>query len=407
MSILVLNAGSSTLKFSLFNGDADEVLCRGMVDWQGRKNVATLKLELASPSEDLVEHAELPNYGDAVSWICRSLDEHGFRDPIRAVGHRVVHGGTEFGEPVVIDESVNIRLQKISKLAPLHHPPVLATFQATRRELRDAKQVAVFDTTFFANLPRKSIVYPVPYDWFERYGVRRFGFHGISHSYCAKRAEQLMDRVGDPKFRLIVCHLGSGASATAIVGGQPINTTMGFTPLEGLMMGTRSGSIDPGILIHLLQEHGYDAAGLQEKLNRHSGLLGVSGVSSDFRTIEKAAANPQINGNGRAALAIEMFADRIRSTIGSFSVSMGGVDGIVFTAGIGENSSTLRAQVCKGLECLGLELDSTQNDNAVPDCDIATRDSQARILVIRTQEEQMVAQETLRVLDQSRSTIRT
>ncbi|MFT5301385.1 MAG: acetate kinase [Mariniblastus sp.] len=407
MSILVLNAGSSTLKFALFDGDAENDLCHGVVDWQGHKNLATLKLKAVSLSDEFVAHAELASYGDAVGWICRSLEENGFRDLIVAVGHRVVHGGTEFRKPVIIDDSVNERLRKISKLAPLHHPPVLATFEATSIELPDATQVAVFDTTFFADLPKKAVVYPVPYDWHERYGVRRFGFHGISHSYCAKRAERLLGRVGDPDLRLIVCHLGSGSSATAIIGGHPINTTMGFTPLEGLMMGTRSGSIDPGIMIYLMQEHGYSADRLAEELNRNSGLLGVSGVSSDFRTIEKAAESPAINGNGRAALAIEMFADRVRSTIGGLAVTMGGVDGLVFTAGIGENSATLRQQVCQGLECLGLQLDVFQNETIRSDADIATPDSIGRILVIRTREERMVACETIRLLNRTKNSVNT
>ena len=238
------------------------------------------------------------------------------------------------------------------------------------------------------------MIYPVPYEWYEQYGIRRFGFHGISHAYCAGRAAELLDRKHDDSLRLIVCHLGNGCSATAVSGGRPLATTMGFTPLDGLMMGTRSGSIDPGILTYLLQHEGFDADRLEEDLNRRSGLLSVSGVSSDLRDIERAADA----GNARARLAIEMFTDRIRSTIGSFAVLPGGVDALVFTAGIGEHSPGIRSDVCEGLQSLGLHLDAVRNRSALADCDIATSQSPGRILLIHTREEQMIAREAQRLL---------
>ena len=364
-----------------------------MVDWEGHSQSATLTLR-ASKVKPNHWQTQLADYGDAVAWNLRELPECGFADPIRIIGHRVVHGGTKFRDSVLIDAHVSQAMQDLARLAPLHHPPVLTTFKATQTALPDVPQVAVFDTSYFADLPDRAIVYPVPYKWYETYGIRRFGFHGISHQYCATRAADLMQQADDRSLRLIICHLGSGCSATAVCGGRPIATTMGFTPLEGLMMGTRSGSIDPGILIYLMQEHDWDAKQYQETLNRHSGLLGVSGISSDYRQVVEAAAA----GHVRAKLAIDMFADRVRSTIGSLAVTLGGVDGLVFTAGIGENSAPLRWEVCQGLACLGLRIDEHRNRNCKADCNLAAQDSLGQILVIQTREEQMVASETKRML---------
>jgi len=284
-------------------------------------------------------------------------------------------------------------LEQISQLAPLHNPPALKTIATTQKALPASTQVVVFDTAFFADLPERSFMYPLPYEWHDLYGIRRFGFHGISHSYCSTRAAEILDRQNDESLRLVICHLGNGCSATAVRGKNPVATTMGFTPMEGLMMGTRAGSIDPGILLYLLQQHDISAAELDESLNRHSGLLGVSGISSDFREVEMAAHA----GTQRASLAIEMFVDRIRSTIGSLAVSLGGIDGLIFTAGIGENSSSLRSRVCKGLECLGLYLDEEKNQNGQTDSDIALAQSSGRILIIRTREELMIAREVQRL----------
>ena len=388
MSILVLNAGSSTLKFALFNVKSDQELCSGMVDWQGDLKNASLTIRTSSTGKKQSQ-VELADYGDAVRLTLRALQQNGFDQPIQFVGHRVVHGGAEFRDSVLIDEQVGQSLQKISKLAPLHHPPVLATFDATQKALPETPQVAVFDTSFFSRLPDKEVVYPLPFEWHEKYGIRRFGFHGISHEYCSVRAAKLLGRPHDPDLRLVICHLGNGCSATAVRGGEPVTTTMGFTPLEGLMMGTRCGSVDPGILIYMMQEHGFGSQQLEESLNRQSGLLGVSGISSDYRLVEQAEAS----GNKRASLAIDMFVDRVRSAIGSLAVTLGGIDALIFTAGIGENSAAVRSQVCDGLGCLGLCLDETLNQTKHADCDVAKAESLARILVVRTREEQMVADE--------------
>lgn len=392
MSILVLNTGSSTLKFAIFDDAATSELAGGVIDWRDSGKAA--KLTFRTPNAD-DRHTTRDVVDDDVVWILQTLSENGFDESIRAVGHRVVHGGTDFVKPTLIDKQVSRSLERISDLAPLHNPPALTTIKAASTTLPDAAQVAVFDTAFFADLPPRAFLYPIPYEWYEQYGIRRFGFHGISHAYCAARAAKLLGREGDGSLRLVVCHLGNGCSATAVRGGRPVATTMGFTPMEGLMMGTRCGSIDPGILINLLQQHGFDADQLEASLNRRSGLLGISGVSFDFRQVEQAAAS----NDQRAQLAIEMFCDRVRSTIGSLAVTLGGIDGLVFTAGIGEYSVAMRTHVCSGLQCLGLHLDENKNQCRSADSDIATTQSPGRILLIRTCEERMIAQEVQRLIE--------
>jgi len=393
MSILVLNAGSSSLKFSVFDDAARDKLAGGMVERNARGENDTLTLRL-SHSEGQHFDKERVDASDDVLWILRGLASVGLNDPIRAVGHRVVHGGTEFRRSTQIDDKFCESLKSICELAPLHNPPALAVIEAARKALPEAPHFAVFDTSFFADLPPARFLYPVPYEWYEQFGIRRFGFHGISHAYCAARAAELLDRQGDPSTRVIICHLGNGCSATGIRGGVPIATTMGFTPLEGLMMGTRSGSIDPGLLLHLLQSERQTPDELAHTLNHRSGLLGVSDVSSDFRDVQQAADS----GDKRAQFAIEMFADRVRSTIGSLAVTLGGVDALVFTAGIGEHSNRLRTHVMQGLECLGIQLDEDRNRSSKADCDIASKDSTGRVFIIHTEEERMIACEGLKFI---------
>jgi acetate kinase len=253
-------------------------------------------------------------------------------------------------------------------------------------------QVAVFDTAYYCHMPEKSFIYPLPYEWYEEWGIRRFGFHGISHAYCAERAAEM---TGDnsTELRIVSCHLGNGCSATATWNSAAVATTMGFTPMEGLMMGTRSGSIDPGILLYLQQSGRLSTEELDHALNHQSGLLGVSGISSDFRQVERAS----MKGDERARLALDIFADRVRGAIGALAVNMSGIDVLVFTGGIGENSSSLRTMVCKGMECLGLRLDSERNNKCQPDCDIADKGSSVRILVVHTNEELLIAREARRL----------
>ena len=311
---------------------------------------------------------------------------------ITAVGHRVVHGGAEFRTSVLIDHKVKAAIARLSELAPLHNPPALKAIEAAEAALPAKPQVAVFDTAFYVDLPPRAYLYPVPYDWHLHWGIRRFGFHGISHAYCASRAANMMGREL-AQLRIITCHLGGGCSATAVRGGLAVGTTAGFSPLEGLMMGTRCGSIDPGILLYLQRQQMLTHEELDQSLNRFSGLLGVSGVSADLGQIEAAAAK----GNQRAALAFDMFADRVRSSIGALATTLGGVDALTFTDRIGERSVALRAAVCEGLQFMGVRIDPERNATGRPDIDIAAKDSPVRVLVIHTEEELMVAREAYRV----------
>lgn len=363
MAILVLNAGSSTLKFGLFESGAAEAAAAKTVE--GTDLRTSLRQALAAARGRRIE----------------------------AVGHRVVHGGTAFRRSVRIDEAVRSTLERLCELAPLHNPPALQGIAAAAEALPGIPQVAVFDTAFYADLPPMAYVYPIPYEWFTDWGIRRFGFHGISHAWCAQRTAELLGE-GAGAQRFITCHLGNGASATASRGGIAIATTMGYTPMEGLMMGTRCGSIDPGILPAVERERGLTAEQLEEILNHRSGLLGVSGVSSDFRQVEAA----ERAGNARARLALEIYADRVRSAVGALAVTLGGVDALVFTAGIGENAARLRASICEGLECLGLRLDPASNAACRPDADVSSADSAAPILVLHAREELMIARETRRVV---------
>ncbi len=385
VSIMVINAGSTSLKFGLFDADARESLASGSIDWaDGNRQRARFLLRRGSCEE----RSEVAVADDSAAATCavRALTAEG---GVTVVGHRVVHGGTEFRNSTLIDNQVEATIAGLAALGPLHNPPALAAIRAVRCVLPRVPQVAVFDTAFFARLPARAYLYANPYEWYEKFGVRRIGFHGISLSYCAGHAMELLGR--DPsESRLVICHLGGGCSATAVRGGEPVTTTMGFTPLDGLMMGTRSGSVDPGVLIHLLRHRGLTVNDLDDALTHRSGLLGVSGVSSDLAQIEAAARQ----GHQRAQLAFEMFADRVRSAIGGLAVTMGGVDALVFTDRVGENSPALRAAACDGLECLGVRLDHQRNTSGRPDADIATNDSPVRILVIHTQEELMIARET-------------
>jgi len=330
---------------------------------------------------------------DAAATEC-AIQALGTEHEIKAVGHRVVHGGTEFQDATRIDAKVKATIARLAELAPLHNPPALEAIKGAEIALPNVPQVAVFDTAFFARLPPRAHVFALPYEWYEKWGVRRFGFHGISNAYCVGRAAEMLGR-SQAGLRLVICHLGGGCSATAVRGGNPLMTTMGFTPLAGLMMGTRSGSVDPGVLIHVQRRCGLTVDDLDEALNHRSGLAGLSGISADMAAVEAAASQ----GNKRAQLAFDIFADTVRSTIGALAVTLGGVDALVFTDRVGEGSPALRAAACGGLECVGLRLDAQRNAACRPDADVATTDSPGRILVIHTLEELMIARETRRVLN--------
>jgi acetate kinase len=370
VSVLALNAGSSTLKFSLFAGRSMELAADGIVEEPALK--ADLK--------------------EGVSAVLSAIRDRIASDPVVAVGHRVVHGGRAFTGSVPVDARVLEEITRLSELAPLHNPPAIAAIAAARTAVPGVPHIAVFDTAFFADLPAERHVYPLPYEWYSERGIRRYGFHGISHAYCAGRAAEFLGRQPEG-FRAVICHLGNGCSASATLGGKAIATTMGFTPLEGMVMGSRAGSVDPGILIYAMERMGLSAGELGEVLQRRSGLLGVSGVSSDFRAVQEAA----MEGNGRARLALSIYANSVRDAIGTLAVTLGGVDSLVFTAGVGENSAPLRGEVCRGLECLGLRLDPERNQALRPDADIAAAGTGGRILILRTREDLHIARETLRV----------
>lgn len=341
MSILAVNSGSSSLKLSLFDCEAKELLRSG---------------------SDLREFTN---------------------EDVKIVGHRFVHGGSRFRKPVVIDKQVWSELKEISELAPLHNPRALKTYEDAHALFPSARHVGVFDTAFFSDLPERAFIYAAPYDWYANWGIRRYGFHGISHEYCAGQA-------ASPR-RLVILHLGSGCSASAIRDGKPIATSMGFTPLDGLVMATRSGSIDPGILFHVMRTHGLSVDDVERALNKSSGLLGVSGISSDYREVEKAGAA----GNARARLALDIFTDAIVSVVGAYAALLGGLDGLVFTGGVGENNASLRSSVCERLTWTGLQIDIRANDTCTPDHDIATAASRVRVLVIHTREGLMIARAAL------------
>jgi acetate kinase len=308
----------------------------------------------------------------------------------------VVHGG-QFTSSVRITPDIRSRISALADLAPLHNPPSLETLAAAEAELPSVPHVAVFDTAFHATLPPEARTYPVPANWTRDWGIRRYGFHGLSHAYCARRAAEMLGRPAD-ELRLVICHLGHGCSASAVHGGRCVDTTMGFTPLEGLMMGTRSGSIDPSIVLHVQQHHGLTAEEVESALNRESGLLGVSDISADMRQVLASARE----GHDQARLALGIYTRRVRQAIGALAVTMAGVDALVFTAGVGEHSGQVRASICTGLECLGLELDPQANAECRPDADVALTGSRGRVLVIATREDVTMLREVIRVLEGTR-----
>jgi acetate kinase len=388
MNFLLLNAGSSSLKATLMGAVNGRVIARGQADWAG----SVTRYQCAGP--DNKEHSEeVPwkGHAKAVRRFVADLQTPQ-RSDLAAVGHRIVHGGP-FTSSVRITPEIRSRINALADLAPLHNPPSLETLTAAETELPGLPQVAVFDTAFHATLPPEAHTYPVPDHWTRDWGIRRFGFHGLSHAYCARRAVEMLERSAD-ELRLVICHLGHGCSASAVRGGRCVDTTMGFTPLDGLMMATRSGSLDPSIVLHVQQHHGLTAEQVEAALNRESGLLGVSGISGDMRQVLAAAKG----GHEQARLALGIYTHRVRQAIGALTVTMGGIDALVFTAGVGEHAAPIRESVCAGLECLGLELDVEANGSASPDLDVARSGSRGRILVIATREDVTMLREVVQVL---------
>ena len=391
MKVLVINAGSSSVKYHLYSMPQAEVLAQGVVERIGDKR-SNLSHFFNGKTHAIQKRVK--DVGKAMELILETLvsrDVGVIEDfsEIGGVGHRVVHGGEEFTGSVIIDEKVIASIKKYVDLAPLHNPHNLAGIRSVQRRLPDAKQVACFDTAFHATIPKAAYMYALPYELYEKYGIRRYGFHGISHRYVARRAAAIMGR-GKYDINAVTCHLGNGCSITAVKQGRSIDTSMGFTPLEGVPMGTRSGDLDPSILFYL-GDRGYDAKALKELCNKKSGLLGISGVSNDVRTLEKLAGK----GDSRAKLAIDVFCYRIKKYIGVYCAVLETVDAVVFTGGIGENAVYLRQQICTGLTQLGVRLDREKNRTAVAkEAEISTEDSRVKVFVIPTNEQVAIAKDT-------------
>jgi acetate kinase len=385
MKVLVLNSGSSTVKYQLFEtslelmaANEDRMLVRGIVDRIGE----------AVPDHAAAVEIALNQLTDPQRGAVRTLEE------IEAVGHRIVHGGDYFSEPVRIDESVVERIRECIALAPLHNPDNLSTYESCRERMPGAAHVAVFDTAFHQTLPPKAYTYGLPYEICAPYKLRRYGFHGTSHRYVALRFAEIHRRPPED-FKLITCHLGNGCSMCAIDRGRSVDTSMGLTPLEGLLMGTRSGDTDPGAVLHIMQWERLNVEQMDSLLNHASGLYGISGVSNDMRTLLESVRG----GNGRARLAIDVFCYRIRKYIGAYFAALSGVDAVVFTAGIGENAPAIRAAACESLEALGIRIDPARNEAALGvEADISADGAATRVWVIPTNEELLIGRDTVRCI---------
>ncbi|MHC4511441.1 MAG: acetate/propionate family kinase [Planctomycetota bacterium] len=403
MKVLVINAGSSSVKYHLYEMPQAKVLATGYVERIGEQ---TSELSHFFGGQTCTRPTEVQNVARAMEIVFETLvdEQVGILrqiSEIDAVGHRVVHGGEEFTGSVIIDEKVIASVERFADLAPLHNPPNLEGILAAQHHLPDAKQVACFDTAFHATIPKVAYMYALPYELYEKYGIRRYGFHGISHRYVARRAAALMGR-GKYDINAITCHLGNGCSVTAVKNGRSIDTSMGLTPLEGVPMGTRSGDLDPAILFYLADK-GYDIKVLKNLCNKQSGLLGISGVSNDVRNLEEFAEK----GHARAMLAIDVFCYRIKKYIGAYAVVMDSVDAIVFTGGIGEHAVLLRERICNTVAQIGVRLDHAANRAAVgTEAEISTADSEVKVFVIPTNEQAAIASDTYKLsADQSVNSI--
>lgn len=391
--IIAINAGSSSLKFQLFDMPEEKVITKGIVE---RIGLAHAVFTIVVKGEKRTKELEIPNHEVAVQLLLNELTAHEIiaeLDEIVGVGHRVVHGGEDFSQSVLITDEVMDKISKLSDLAPLHNPANLTGILAFKRVLPDVPAVAVFDTAFHQSMPESSYLYSLPYSYYTEYGIRKYGFHGTSHKYVSERAAELLGRPLE-QLRLISCHLGNGASIAAIEGGKSIDTSMGFTPLAGVTMGTRSGDIDPALIPFIMQKTEKSADEVLDVLNKQSGMLGVTGFSSDLRDIEMAAEE----GNDRAELALEIFANHIHKYIGSYAAKMYGVDAIIFTAGIGENSDVVRERVLRGLEFMGVYWDPALNKVRGREAFINYPHSPVKVIIIPTNEEVMIARDTIELI---------
>ena len=391
MKILVINAGSSSLKYQLIDMENESLLAKGLCERIGIDGRLTHKPQNGKPVYEA--DVPFPTHKEAIEAVLEKLTskEYGVVETmaeIGAVGHRVLHGGIEFTESCVVDDACEAAIKKCFPLGPLHNPANLMGIKACQAAMPGVPQVAVFDTSFGMSMTPEAYIYAIPYEYYENDSIRRYGFHGTSHRFVSARACEIMGKKGT---RVINCHLGNGSSVSASIDGKCVDTTMGLTPLEGLPMGTRSGNLDPAILQFIMNKYGYTADEMLNILNKKSGVLGISGVGSDFRDLEKAAKE----GNERAQLALDKFAYEVRKYIGSYAAAMGGVDIITFTAGLGENGPDMRESICEGLGFLGVHVDHEKNQVRGKETDISAADSTVKVYVIPTNEELMIARDTL------------
>ena len=392
MNVLVINCGSSSLKFQLINSDTEAVLAKGLCERIGIDGRLTYQ---PAGGEKTTEDKAMPTHTEAIQFVIDALTDAergvvGSLEEIGAVGHRVVHGGEKFASSAVITDEMIKAVEECNDLAPLHNPANLIGIAACKELMPNTPMVGVFDTAFHQTMPEKAYMYGLPYEYYEDYKVRRYGFHGTSHSFVSKRTAEILGKNYN-NLKTIVCHLGNGASICAVLNGKSVDTSMGLTPLEGLVMGTRSGDIDPAILEFLAKKEGMDITELMNMLNKKSGVHGVSGISSDFRDLAAGAEA----GNKRAQIAIDVFAYRVAKYVGSYAAAMNGVDAIAFTAGIGENDASIRAKVCEYLGYLGITIDAQANGIRGEETIISTSDSKVNVLVVPTNEELAIARETV------------
>lgn len=399
MKILVINSGSSSLKYQLFDMYDNRAIAKGVVERIGEKG-SRLVVHIPTLEKPVIEKG-IESFSQAVELVLQVLTDRTMGSinsvgQIRSVGHRVVHGGTKFSGPVLIDKTVKRGIELLAELAPLHNMAALEGITAFEKVLPGKRQVAVFDTSFHQTIPKKAYLYSIPYRYFERYGVRKYGFHGTSHKYVALRVAALLNRELE-ELKIITCHLGSGASVTAIDRGKSVDTSMGFTPLEGLTMGTRAGDVDPSIVAFLMEKEAMSPDRVRDFLNKECGVLGISGISNDFRDLERVASK----GSNRAKTALEVFVYDVKRYIGAYVGILNGIDALVFTAGIGENSPYLRRQICKNMNYLGIEIDVRKNKGFNSgEAEISSTKSKP-IFVIPTNEELMIALETQEIIGTS------
>lgn len=397
MKVLVINAGSSSLKYQLIDMDTETVLAKGLCERIGLDGANLQHTNVALDKKVRIE-SKMDNHADGIKLVVDALvnEDHGVikdMSEIGAVGHRVVHGAEIFADSFVIDDKVMEALKQCTPLAPLHNPANITGIEACEKIMPGIKQVAVFDTAFHQTMPAKAFMYGLPYKFYEEQKIRKYGFHGTSHKYVAAEAAKMLGKAPED-LKIITCHLGNGSSITAVDGGKSVDTTMGFTPLDGTIMGTRTGTMDPAVIMYMMDDMGLTSKQINTVVNKESGVYGVSGVSSDFRDLSAAADN----GNERAKLALDMFTYGVKKYIGSYAAAMGGVDAIVFTAGVGENDSWTREQIVEGLEFMGIKIDKETNKQRGR-LDISAPDATVKTLVIPTNEELMIAIDTKRLIE--------